>query len=99
MATYRELKAKIVELEAKASVARAEEITDVLADLRARITEFGLTQEQIFGAQESDSRHHASGKRLPPKYRDPVTGSTWSGRGREPAWIANAKQRERFLIR
>lgn len=24
---------------------------------------------------------------LPPKYRDPKTGQTWSGRGRQPLWI------------
>ncbi|EDS82163.1 H-NS histone family protein [Burkholderia pseudomallei S13] len=32
-----------------------------------------------------------------PKYRDPKTGATWSGRGREPGWI-KGKKRERFLI-
>ncbi|VBT21768.1 histone family protein nucleoid-structuring protein H-NS [Burkholderia pseudomallei] len=34
----------------------------------------------------------------PAKYRDPETGATWSGRGRAPAWIANAKDRSRFSI-
>ncbi|HEY4296649.1 MAG TPA: H-NS family nucleoid-associated regulatory protein [Paraburkholderia sp.] len=34
----------------------------------------------------------------PPQYRDPKSGATWSGRGRAPAWIANAKDRSRFLI-
>ncbi|MDP1329472.1 H-NS family nucleoid-associated regulatory protein, partial [Klebsiella pneumoniae] len=33
---------------------------------------------------------------VPPKYRDPKTGATWSGRGRAPAWIG--KNRDRFLI-
>lgn len=32
------------------------------------------------------------------KYRDPETGATWSGRGRAPAWIANAKNRDRLLV-
>jgi DNA-binding protein H-NS len=32
------------------------------------------------------------------KYRDPVTGATWSGRARPPAWIKDAKDRSRFLI-
>ncbi|WP_408122435.1 H-NS family nucleoid-associated regulatory protein [Caballeronia grimmiae] len=32
------------------------------------------------------------------KYRDPKTGATWSGRGRAPGWIANAKNRARFLV-
>ncbi|QCP52470.1 histidine biosynthesis protein HisIE [Trinickia violacea] len=34
----------------------------------------------------------------PPMYRDPKSGSTWSGRGRAPAWIAEAKDRNKFLI-
>ena len=32
------------------------------------------------------------------KYRDPVTGATWSGRGKEPVWIRD-KNREDFLIK
>ena len=31
-----------------------------------------------------------------PKYRDPVSGQTWSGRGKEPAWIAG-KDRTMFV--
>ncbi|MFM0498594.1 H-NS family nucleoid-associated regulatory protein [Paraburkholderia caledonica] len=34
----------------------------------------------------------------PALYRDPKTGATWSGRGRAPAWIANVKDRSKFLI-
>jgi DNA-binding protein H-NS len=34
----------------------------------------------------------------PALYADPRTGATWSGRGRAPAWIANATDRRRFLI-
>ncbi|MBC8753004.1 H-NS family nucleoid-associated regulatory protein, partial [Paraburkholderia podalyriae] len=32
------------------------------------------------------------------KYQDPKTGATWSGHGRAPGWIANAKDRSKFLI-
>jgi len=31
------------------------------------------------------------------KYQDPTTGITWSGRGKEPAWI-RGKDRKKFLI-
>ncbi|MFL9944274.1 H-NS family nucleoid-associated regulatory protein [Paraburkholderia graminis] len=34
----------------------------------------------------------------PALYRDPKTGATWSGRARPPAWIANVKDRSKFLI-
>lgn len=31
------------------------------------------------------------------KFQDPVTGATWSGRGKEPLWI-RGKDRNKFLI-
>jgi DNA-binding protein H-NS len=34
----------------------------------------------------------------PPKYLDPKSGATWSGRGPAPAWLATVKDRTRFLI-
>ena len=34
----------------------------------------------------------------PPKYLNPKTGATWSGRGPAPAWLATVKDRTRFLI-
>jgi DNA-binding protein H-NS len=36
--------------------------------------------------------------KLPAKYRNPKTGETWSGWARPPAWIANVKDRSKFLI-
>ncbi|WP_277182765.1 H-NS family nucleoid-associated regulatory protein [Caballeronia sp. BR00000012568055] len=33
-----------------------------------------------------------------PKYRDPASGATWSGRGPAPAWLAAAKNRDDYLI-
>lgn len=32
------------------------------------------------------------------KYQDPATGKTWTGRGKPPAWIAGAANRDAFLI-
>lgn len=34
----------------------------------------------------------------PPKYLNPKTGATWSGRGPAPAWLATVKDRTQFLI-
>ncbi|MDR5817677.1 H-NS histone family protein [Caballeronia sp. LZ033] len=46
---------------------------------------------------EAVNRAAKKGK-LPAKYRNPETGETWSGWARPPAWIANVKDRSRFLI-
>jgi DNA-binding protein H-NS len=35
---------------------------------------------------------------LPPKYRDPKSGATWSGKARPPLWIRDVKDRSKFLI-
>jgi len=34
----------------------------------------------------------------PAMYQDPKSSATWSGRGRAPAWLANVKDRSKFLI-
>lgn len=96
MATYKELKAQLAELESRAAAARQQEYDAVLADIRAKVAEFGYTAKDIFGSRRGKSRlpHGA----LPAKYRDPATGATWSGRGRAPNWIKDARNRDRFLI-
>ena len=33
-----------------------------------------------------------------PKYRDPVSGKTWTGRGKPPNWIVGVSDRSAFLI-
>ncbi|WP_321943912.1 H-NS histone family protein [Paraburkholderia tropica] len=37
-------------------------------------------------------------RNIVPKFRNPKTGETWSGMGRAPVWIREAKNRDRFLI-
>lgn len=56
-----------------------------------------ITEKDIFGARRGKL---AKQKTVPveAKYRDPKTGVTWSGRGRAPAWIKDAKNWNRFLI-
>ena len=40
-------------------------------------------------------------KSVPPKYRHPATGATWTGRGKAPLWIVDAEKngqtRQEFL--
>jgi DNA-binding protein H-NS len=97
VATYRELKAQLAELENQAAAVRQQEYDSVLADIRAKVVEFGYTERDIFGSHRG--RPRLSHRAVPAKYRDPATGATWSGRGRAPNWIKDAKNRDRFLIR
>ncbi|HZF81016.1 MAG TPA: H-NS histone family protein, partial [Rubrivivax sp.] len=38
-----------------------------------------------------------AGKKVAPKYRDPATGDTWTGRGLKPKWLAAALNSGRSL--
>lgn len=100
MATYAELRQQLAELEEQAALARANEAADVLADIKAKVAEFGFSEEDIFGRRPGRRRAGApAGHHVAPKYQDPSTGATWTGRGRAPRWIVDAKNRDRFLIR
>ncbi|HHT8994856.1 TPA: H-NS histone family protein [Burkholderia cenocepacia] len=94
MATYKELKAQAEALAARVEAARLEEFQTVLDDVRAKVAEYGITEQDIFGRR----RTRAATRTAEAKYRDPKTGATWSGRGRAPKWIKEAKNRNRFLI-
>ncbi|MBM5584969.1 H-NS family nucleoid-associated regulatory protein [Burkholderia pseudomallei] len=96
MATYLELKAQAEALAQQAEEARLAELESIITTMREQIAEYGITAEQLFGGRRAPSRS----TRAPsaPKYRDPKTGATWTGRGRAPQWIAQAKNRARFLI-
>ncbi|MBZ5793902.1 H-NS histone family protein [Burkholderia contaminans] len=97
MATYKELKAQAEALAEKAEAARRAEMQSTIDDIRAKVAEYGITEKDIFGARRGQSAKHAKAP-TEAKYRDPKTGATWSGRGRAPAWIKDAKNRNRFLI-
>jgi len=49
------------------------------------------------GADELVSKIDSRRGPQPAKYRDPESGATWSGRGREPSWLVG-KDREAFAI-
>ncbi len=95
---YADVVAQIEALQAEADALRAAEIEAVLAEVREKVAAYGLTVEQVFGGKRGRTAARAQRASSVPKYRDPKTGATWSGRGRAPTWIAGAKNRDRFLI-
>lgn len=54
------------------------------------------------GTRSSAGGKAAAGRKVAPKYRDPVSGATWTGRGRSPKWVTEAlaqgKSKESFAI-
>jgi len=97
MSQYADLKAQIAKLQAQAEEARRTEIDNVIADIRQKIAEYGLTAQDLGFAVAAKRGRPPKKAPLPAKYQDPKTGNTWSGRGKPPKWIVG-KNRERFLI-
>lgn len=65
---------------------------------KAIIEEYDLEVNDIFPNRVSKSKTSDSvANKVAPKYRNPENGSTWTGRGKEPTWIAG-KDRALFLI-
>lgn len=113
MATLEAIQAKMKKLQAQAEALIAKKSQAALDRIRALMLEHGLTTADI-EAKAKARRERAqvasasgvSGKtkplsvkgKLAPKYLNPKTGETWSGRARPPAWIKDVKDRSKFLI-
>lgn len=97
MSQYADLKAQIARLQAQADEARRTEVDNVVADIRQKIAEYGLTAQDLGFAVAAKRGRPPKKAPLPAKYQDPKSGNTWSGRGKPPKWIVG-KNRERFLI-
>ena len=85
MATYAELQAQIAALTAQAEAARKAELNSVIADIKKKMADYGLTLHDLDGRASS-----LKGSKVAPKYRNPKTGATWSGRGKRPNWLDEA---------
>lgn len=96
MASYKELLEQRELLEQKISEARKTELSEAVSKVRALVAEYGLSAEDVFPPAKS-SRAAGQGGKVAPKYRDPATGQTWTGRGKAPKWIQN-EDREKFAI-
>ncbi|MBN3753061.1 H-NS histone family protein [Paraburkholderia sp. Tr-20389] len=98
MSSYRELLAQREKLEKQIEEAKAREYAEVLNEIKQKMADYGITLAELGGtrakAVKPAGRPRAG---VAPKYRDPASGSTWSGRGKPPRWIAG-QDREKFLI-
>ncbi|MDB5822572.1 MAG: DNA-binding protein [Herminiimonas sp.] len=82
MDTYSELQRRIKALQQQAEQVRRNEVGSVVADIEAKLQEFGITVDDLAGARPPKQKKTARAT-APAKYRNPGTGETWSGRGRE----------------
>ena len=94
----------------KTALAKRKPITTVRARIRALAKSEGYTIEELFGgtgATRTAAKKSTAGRKLgkvPPKYRNPGNkDETWTGRGKQPRWlaaeVAKGKKVEDFLIK
>lgn len=95
--TLQEIQAQIQELQAKMADIRKSEIGEAVAKIRALVDQYGLTVSDVFPNGKLIQGAKKAVQRVAPKYRDPVSGKTWTGRGITPTWIGD-KNKEEFLI-
>lgn len=73
-----------------------EERAQKIAEVRQIIAEYGLTPDDVF---KKGRAHKEGGAKVAPKYRNPETGETWTGRGKPPSWIKDVADRSVFEIK
>ena len=86
-------------LENKIREARREQISEAIATCRRLIAEHELTEGDLFGGKGRRKKSTTAGMKVAPKYRNPVTGETWTGRGKPPKWVQESGDREALLIK
>ena len=84
-----ELLAQRAELEKQIAETQNAERADAVAQIRGLMSQYGLTLADI-GTKAASARRGGSGAKVAPKYRNPATGETWSGRGLKPKWLKAA---------
>ncbi len=105
MATLEAIQTKIKRLQEQAEAIKARQSSTALKRIVELIQKSGVTVADIeayLGAKKRGAsfvkKPIAATTPVAAKYQDPKTGATWTGRGRAPAWIAQAKNRDRFLV-
>jgi DNA-binding protein H-NS len=113
MPTLEQIQAKMKKLQVQADALIAKKAQAAVDQIRKIMLAHGLTTEDIEAKakakREAKAANGSASKvkvkaasslksKTPPKYLHPKTGATWTGHGRAPAWIAEVKDRSKFLI-
>jgi len=76
-------------LERQIREAQSSAKAEAVAKIRELMLQHGLTAADLVSAPVK-KQGVKQGSKVAAKYRDPATGSTWSGRGLKPKWLAQA---------
>ncbi|MBT9486124.1 MAG: H-NS histone family protein [Rubrivivax sp.] len=91
MSNLSELLARKAALEQQILEAQREQRSQAIAQVRALMTEHGLTLADLGTRAAAAPRKSAGGSgKVAAKYRNTATGDSWSGRGLKPNWLKAA---------
>ena len=95
MTTIAELIKQKEAIEAQIIATQKAEHAEAVSKAKAIVAEYGLSQQDVFGGTKAARK--SSGSKVAAKYKDPMSGATWTGRGKAPKWI-DGQDRAKFLI-
>lgn len=93
MASIKELIAQKEALEQQIQAATSEGRNKAIEQIKALMAENGLSVSDLGGkgsAKNAKKAKSGSGAKVAAKYRNIVTGESWSGRGLQPRWLKAA---------
>ena len=98
MTTLRDLLAQKAELEKQIELLGSEQRQAAIAKVKALMADHGLTVADLAGKASAAGKKIATkGSKVAAKYRDPESGTAWSGRGLQPKWLKAAIESGRKL--
>jgi DNA-binding protein H-NS len=97
MSNLADLIAQKAALEQQIAEARREARASAIAQIKSLMAEHGLTLADLGGKAPAQPPGTRKGAKVAAKYRDPETGTTWSGRGLQPKWLKAALDSGRKL--
>jgi DNA-binding protein H-NS len=88
MSTVQELLAQKATLDAQIKQAKAEAFAGVVATVAGLCADHDIGLDEMASALTTlHNRRQRAGTKAPAKFRNTATGKTWSGRGKQPAWV------------
>lgn len=112
------LNIQIARMQERADALRQNERTKVIAQVVKTMRHWSISVEDLIAMQAVKQAPAKKGakaeqinprwiapkpkRKLAPKYRNPQTGDTWTGRGRSPVWLTTlegtGRSRDEFLV-
>lgn len=100
-----EFESKLNELRKQQELERKGERTQAIVAAKELIKNHDLTASDLGLAGKGAAKRLTGDKRniVAPKYQDPDSGKTWTGRGKSPAWLSaqlsSGRDKQEFLIK